>query len=86
MTFLELYNNVKDMDSTDSIKIVIKKAVLEELAGEDFSVREIRKKSRLEIIKNETYKKIKEIETIEKRKLTNEEKEKIKKQVEKDTK
>lgn len=86
MTCLDLYNEVKDMKSLDDIKVIIRKAVLEELSGEDFTIREIKKKSKNEIIKQEVYKRVKEIEVKEKRKLTNEEREKLKSQIEKNIK
>lgn len=86
MTCLDLYNEVKDMKSLDDIKVIIRKSVLEELSGEDFTIREIKKKSKNERINQELYRSVKEIEAKEKRKLSNEEREKLKKQIEKNIK
>lgn len=80
---IDLFNEVKTMDSADEIKNVIKRALIEELAGEDFKITEIKKKSKDELVKHETYKRVKEVEKKENRKLNQKEKDDIKKEVEK---
>lgn len=48
MTHFELSNQVKDMDSVVEDKKVIKKALLEELVKDDFSIREQKKTDKRE--------------------------------------
>ena len=82
MTHFELYNQVKDMESVVEIKKVIKKALLEELAGEDFTIREQKKIDEREIkIRNLLGKEVRAFEKKEKRKITREEKSEVKKKI-----
>lgn len=96
MTMLEMFNEVSDMEDANEIKMVVKKALLEELAGNDFIVKQQTKRvvtEKKEVspeaalkkkISNEVFKRVKAFEKDNKRDIREDEKNRIRNEVTKE--